>query len=357
MAPLEQAGLSIHAVSIPEAGPWNVVPSAAMAALRARPFVMYARHEHKLVRAAIAQERDRLGPAIWYLDHLDAFVYADEVTSGKIVGDMHSVYSLLAAQTAGEHPRPTLRAYLAREARLLSEAEADAAKRADLLLTVSDAERGVFAALGAREVAVAPNGVDVERFSVIECANRPAPPTILYIGAMSWAPNAIGAEFLAREVMPILRNRVPGVRLCLVGRDPTPAVRALAGKDVVVAGNVPDIAEHFRAAHVLAVPLETGGGTRIKILEAFAAGLPVVSTPVGCEGLMVEHERELVVAPLESFADALADILTSPDRARLLAERARERVRQFYDWRTIGAGVERRVVALAADKGVEGDSA
>ena len=87
---------------------------------------------------------------------------------------------------------------------------------------------------------------------------------------------------------------------------------------------------------MLAVPLEAGGGTRLKILEAFAAGLPVVSTPVGCEGLRVAHGEHLIVADRADFAEAILALVGDEDRGTRLAARARGLVRGRYDWRSVG---------------------
>jgi glycosyltransferase involved in cell wall biosynthesis len=123
-----------------------------------------------------------------------------------------------------------------------------------------------------------------------------------------------------------------------VGKNPPPEVLALAHSQphVEVAGNVRDVVPYFRSAHVLAVPLEAGGGTRLKILEAFAAGLPVVSTPVGCEGIDGVHDQHLLVADRPAFADAIVQVLLDPAAAHERADRAQQLVQQGYDWSAVG---------------------
>src|SRR6185295_18943255 len=112
----------------------------------------------------------------------------------------------------------------------------------------------------------------------------------------------------------------------IVGRNAPADLLALAREDrhVVVAADVPDVAPYFADADVLAVPLETGGGTRLKILEAFAADLPVVSTPIGCEGIAADDGRHLVVAERPRFAAAVTDLLLDPARGRVLAAHAKQ---------------------------------
>jgi glycosyltransferase involved in cell wall biosynthesis len=154
---------------------------------------------------------------------------------------------------------------------------------------------------------------------------------------MSWQPNAKAAEFLAREVLPAIRSRFPNARLQLVGRNPGPDVLALGElPGVEVAANVPDVGVYLGRATLLAVPLDSGGGTRLKILEAFAAGLPVVSTPIGCEGIDATNGRHLWIAPRECFADATCDALSNLEASRCLAENARQLALDRYDWPAIG---------------------
>jgi len=236
--------------------------------------------------------------------------------------------------------------YLRHEARLLRRRERDAARGCDAVLAVSDEEARVYRGLGARAVTLAPNGVDCAAYADLPTGRPHAAPTLLYVGPMSWAPNAAAVTFLAREVMPRLRSVVPDARLRIIGRDMTSAVQALAdGDGVDVLGMVPSMPPHLLEASVLAVPLETGGGTRLKILEAFAAGLPVVSTAVGCEGLRVVDREHLVVADRAGFAEALIAALRDPAAGAERAARARALARDCYDWRMVGvtacASIER----------------
>ena len=178
----------------------------------------------------------------------------------------------------------------------------------------------------AARVVVVPNGVDCSAYRRRGRTARPGPPSLLYVGALDWPPNASAARLLATEILPSVRQRVPdGARRRSSARTRTPEVLALARTqpNVEVAGNVRDVVPYFRGAHVLAVPLESGGGTRLKILEAFAAGLPVVSTPVGCEGIDGVHEQHLLVADRPQFADAIVQALLDPAAAQRTRERAR----------------------------------
>jgi glycosyltransferase involved in cell wall biosynthesis len=334
---LRAAGLRPCAVEVaPRRLPGELV-RAANAAIRREPYVMFGRHRHRAVQRSLKAAMGYRPPDVIYLDHLDSLVYADLGRPTPIVVDMHNVYSRLVARAAAEADDAFRRRYLSHQSRLLERMERRAAEVAHTVLAVSFDEAGYFRDLGARRVIVVPNGVDCGAFESTPMSRRNGPPTILYVGSLAWPPNANAATFLARDVFPAVRQRVPEARLVIVGKDPPPAVLALARSDhVKVAANVPDVTPYYGEAHVLAVPLQAGGGTRLKILEAFAAGLPVVSTAIGCEGLDVVNGCQLIVAERSDFVTAITSLLTEPDRGQALAERGRALALAQYDWRIVG---------------------
>ncbi|MBA5219830.1 MULTISPECIES: glycosyltransferase family 4 protein [Streptomyces] len=193
------------------------------------------------------------------------------------------------------------------------------AREADVTVVAAgrDAERLAAGRPGGERTVVVPNTCP---------APPPAPapehvpgrrPTLLFQGSFDWPPNADAAAWLTREVLPRLHARVPGARVVLAGK-PAPEVAALAGPCVEVTGMVPSMAPYLRAADLVVVPLRVGSGTRIKILEAFAHGVPVVSTTIGAEGLDVVAGEHLALADgAEGLALACAELLT--DRARRAA--------------------------------------
>lgn len=336
-AALERAGVTLRLVPVSPRRHLSEAVKVAMSAVRREPYVLFARHRRRAVWRALAAEAAHERPDVLYLDHLDSLVYADAVPDVPVVIDLHNVYSRLASRAADEVPGRVRRRYLAGEARLLARRELLAARKAHTILAVSDDDAGYFSTLGAARVVVVPNGVDCSAYAGASAA-PPGPPTLLYVGALDWPPNASAARLLATDVLAAVRQRVPAAHVTIVGKNPPPEVLALARSQphVEVAGNVRDIVPYFRSAHVLAVPLEAGGGTRLKILEAFAAGLPVVSTPVGCEGIDGVHEEHLLVADRPQFADAIVRVLLDPAAARKRADRAQQMAQQCYDWSEVG---------------------
>ncbi|HEX4278173.1 MAG TPA: glycosyltransferase [Bryobacteraceae bacterium] len=189
-------------------------------------------------------------------------------------------------------------------------------------------------------IEVIENGVDTGYFAA--CGQGPAGGRkIVFVGALDYPANKESAIFFANRIWPHVRNRLNGAEFVIVGSNPSPPVLAL-GKlpGVTVAGMVPDVRPFYRDALAAVVPLLTGGGTRLKILEAMAAGVPVVSTPLGAEGLeVVDGENALVVGAedAEGWASRFVDLAENPAlRARLIAAGLRL-VQSGYDWDIIGA--------------------
>jgi glycosyltransferase involved in cell wall biosynthesis len=236
------------------------------------------------------------------------------------------------------------------DAMLVDRFERRAVQRADVVTVCSDADRRVVSTRLSRrdEPVLVPNGVSTE---FVSFSGEPRDRNrIVMVGGMSYAPNVDGAVYLVREVMPKIWARRPETILELVGSNPAPEVVALKEPRIHVTGTVEDTRPYLRRAAVEVVPLRSGGGTRLKILEAMAAGIPLVSTRRGAEGLHVEDGVELVLADTaDTIAEGVLALLADESRARTIAAAARARVVNEYDWRMIGerfaAELERRVHA------------
>ena len=214
--------------------------------------------------------------------------------------------------------------------------EARHAAHFDRALVVSelDAQHLRVAAAGAA-VSLIPNGVDT-------AALRPLPEAaagkrLIFVGHLRYPPNVDAVRFLAHHILPALRARIPDARLTVVGDGAPGVLREFSGRnDIDLVGRVLSPIPYYEDAHVAVVPLRAGGGTRLKILEAMALGRPVVSTPLGCEGLAVEDGKHLLIADdAEGFAAAVARLLTDRALATRLILVARALVERDYDWTAI----------------------
>jgi glycosyltransferase involved in cell wall biosynthesis len=157
------------------------------------------------------------------------------------------------------------------------------------------------------------------------------------MGRMDYHANIDAALHFAKTTWPLIHARRPELRLTIVGAQPPDAIRALASDNVVVTGTVDDVRPYYHSALVSVVPLRVGGGTRLKVLEAMAAGTPVVSTTLGAEGLAVTNGKDILIADApEAMADAVVRMQSdSPERRELIAN-ARQLVQTRYDWNVVG---------------------
>jgi glycosyltransferase involved in cell wall biosynthesis len=160
---------------------------------------------------------------------------------------------------------------------------------------------------------------------------------LLFLGGMHWPPNADGARWFAEAILPAIRAREPRAQFLAVGRQPPNSLLRPDVKSFVEApGYVDDPQPYWARSQVFVVPLRASGGMRVKILDAWAQGLPVVATSIGAEGLAYRAGENIIIADTpEAFAEAVLSILRDPDLARRLAAAGRSTVEQHYDWRRV----------------------
>ncbi|MHB0866614.1 MAG: glycosyltransferase family 4 protein [Thermoleophilia bacterium] len=200
-------------------------------------------------------------------------------------------------------------------------------------------------------VAVVENGVRCDQYSDLAGGKagqtQAASLQMLFIGLMSYAPNIEAADWFVREVMPLVLRQAPAAVFNIVGGGATTAVRDLASRSGVrVHGYVQDVQPHYRQNSLMVVPLLTGGGSRLKVLEAFAAGTPVVSTSKGAEGLQVIDGQHLLLADTAAdFAAAVLCLHGDHDLYIKISRNARLLAEESYDWSVLGA----RLDAVLAD--------
>jgi glycosyltransferase involved in cell wall biosynthesis len=190
-------------------------------------------------------------------------------------------------------------------------------------------------------VDVVDNGID--RASYAGLINQGDPRRILFLGSLDYRPNQDAVATLLDRVFPAVRAQVPDARLVLVGRRPPSdlAARASRADGVELHADVPDVGPYLTGSGVLAVPLRIGGGSRLKILEAMAVGLPVISTRVGAEGLDARGGEHFTAADdPEAMADALVAVIRDPGPARAMAEKARALTWERYDWDVLADRLE-----------------
>jgi glycosyltransferase involved in cell wall biosynthesis len=261
---------------------------------------------------------------------------------------LHNLPSRMALQQASIMPKRRQRWVFERDVGRARHLETSALVRYDRVITVSDADAASLG--GGPNVDVVPNGVDTQRFVP---SPLPDAPRLLFSGALYTSPNSDAATWFCRSVLPLIRVACPQASVDIVGARPPAGIRALDGlPGVRVHPDVVSIVPFLVSARVAIVPIRIGSGTRLKALEAWAAGRPVVGTTIGLEGLGAEHGVNAMVADAAAdFAAAVIRLLTEDRLAAQLATEGRALAETRYDWAVSGRRLEGIVASVAARAG------
>jgi len=254
----------------------------------------------------------------------------------KLFLSSHEMGSLPRERRAAISRNPLRKFFLRRQAAAWRRLQADAANWADAVFCVTDQDRALLAACGGRGGVTIPLGIDTD-------ATRPVwrpdgPPKLLFVGSFGHAPNRSAAEFLIDKVWPVIAQCDHNLELVLAGGGPANFLASLParGPRISAPGFVRDLDALYRDCRLMAAPLTEGGGIKIKILEAMAAGIPVVTTPIGAEGITDERDRALwLAAPDAGFARTVREALADPAEAAVRAARARRLIEERFSWTAI----------------------
>jgi glycosyltransferase involved in cell wall biosynthesis len=296
------------------------------------------RDERAAMRALVQRLAARERFDVVHADQVYMAQYAMDVDGARRVLDAHNALWLLYRRLAALATAGPWRLLLTRESRLMRAYEAQICRDFDAVISVSAADKEALEAAmgGPSRIAVVPIAVDTDALGPVR---RPDADRILHIGTMYWPPNVDAVRWFAETIYPRIRARRPAVRLDVVGARPPRAIRRLArpGTGITVTGYVADPTPWLERAAVAVVPLRVGSGMRVKILEAFAHGIPVVTTSIGCEGIALEPGRHALVADTpDEFAAATLRVLEDAELADALAREARALVEARYSQRVTG---------------------
>jgi sugar transferase (PEP-CTERM/EpsH1 system associated) len=277
--------------------------------------------------------------------HLSAYlpVIRSAASRPVILSDWHNIESEILHRYSRVHPNPMRRAYAWRTANLLERAETQLLAACDVHTVTSEREREWLEARdSAAEIRVIPNGVDVQYYASSELDQNAPRTRLVFAGSMDYSANVDAVVWFVNSIWPELRDQHPALSFAIVGRDPAPEVRALATDRVNVTGTVPDVRPYYSGALAAVVPLRIGSGTRLKILEAMAAGIPVISTKLGAEGLDLQDGTHLLLADsADEMIAAIDRLASSPELWLRLSRSGREMVSRSYDWGILGEDLYR----------------
>lgn len=333
---LESMCASVCAVPLVR-GRLRYLSDAALSLAARRSFIVSRDFRREMAR--LVQERvERIRPDVIHIDHLQMAQFVDFDSAPKTVLDQHNVESTIIRRIAQTSPSQGMRLYARLEWPKLRAYELWACRKASLVTTVSDEDRIALQAMDPQltHVHTVPIGVDTDYFRPVE--RSAGSVNILSIGTMHWPPNVESMLYFYKEILPLVRRQIPQCTLTIAGQQPVAAIRALAADPVVrVTGYVSDAREVARDCAVFVVPLLSGSGVRVKILNAMAMGLPIVSTSVGAEGLDARPGTAMLIADTpDGFARAVVEVMKRRDLADRLGREGRALVCEKYSWKIVG---------------------
>ncbi len=305
---------------------------------RPLPVVNYTSPE----MSAAAQEAARKNRYdIVHLDSLHMTGYVDAVArvlggAARIVYNWHNIESELMRRYAENAPAGVRKFYAQYTARRMAALEKKLLDEAFGHIVCSDRERRELRQVSPQaRIEVVENGVDTGAFSPAGDEDR---RWLVFVGLMDYHANVEAILSFAQSTWPVVAERYPRLGLRIVGANPVPAVRALAAHPrIEVTGTVPEVRPYYDSALAAIVPLRTGGGTRLKILEAMAAGVPVISTKLGAEGLEAEAGRHILIADdPDAWQRHISTVAERPQETARVTAAALELVRSRYDWNILG---------------------
>ncbi len=287
---------------------------------------------HNAVRQLVQEEQID----VIHVDQLNMMRFIPPAWLGGIVLDEHNAVWQVVERLREGSRNPFTRWLLGREIRLIRQLEGDACRHAHVVLAVSEQDKQALRTIAGEQAAIeiVPITIAVEQFAHIRNERHPHAEHLLTIGTMFWPPNSEGVAWWLREGYDLLRRTMPAVTYDIVGARPPRSLQylAMSMSGVHLHGYVADVTPFWRQATALIVPLLSGGGVRVKILEAMAMGVPVISTSIGCEGLAVRDEEHLLIADTaEALAVASERLLRDPQLATRLSHNALHCIKERYD--------------------------
>lgn len=280
---------------------------------------------------------------------------ASHITNTPKLLFQHNVESQIYERMADTETNWLKRFFIQTQARRMKKFERLAGAKFDRVIAVSNEDQSTFSKkYGWEHTSVISTAVDTEYFTQQIHQNR-MPGRVVFIGSMDWLPNIDGVSHFVERIWPKVKKNIPHATLDIVGRNPSQAIKNIEKRgEIRVTGSVPDVRPYVHSAELAIVPIYSGGGTRLKIFEFMAMGIPIVSTTIGAEGLDINTNEEILIADTDNdFADSITRLMTEPATRRLMATKARKLVESQYSTKTVARqfdGICRKLVKSGASK-------
>jgi len=301
-----------------------------------------ARYKSAEYERTVEEVMSRESPEVLVCDFLTPAVNLR--TLDRWVLFQHNVETIIWRRHAEQAGGGLQRRYFQNQAERMQRVEERVCRSVRKVVAVSEADaRTMESMFGLQNIPSVPTGVDVEGFT--PAARREGGADLVFVGAMDWMPNIDGVNYFLDEILPLIRKKRPNCSIAIVGREPSAELRKRADAKLIVTGTVDDVRPYLWKGLVSIVPLRIGGGTRLKIYEAMAARIPVVSTSIGAEGLAVGPEHIRLADTPENFADACLDLLDHPEQRERMSNAAWDLVSSCFSWERVTGQFERIIGA------------
>jgi len=317
------------------------------------PIVVERHYSQEVARAVQEQFHDsRSHFDVVHFDHLDASLYLRDIPSGtfRTVLDEHNIVTNQIKTSADAEQNVLKRGYMRLQQKKTYQYEINTCYAMTRNFVCSEKDKAYLLGMAqpgmlhSSHVVTIPNGVDVEYFSDTSWLDdsqedfSQASRTMIFVGTLDYGPGGAAVRYFCEDILPLIQQNIPDVRFFAVGQNPPTYLKTLADHDsrIVVTGRVDDIRPYVARSNVFVVPLKSGSGTRLKILDAMAMRIPIVSTSIGAEGLEVRSEEHLLLADTpETFSAAVLRLLEDDNLATRIRDNARRLVQDRYSWTTI----------------------
>lgn len=287
-----------------------------------------------------------------HCDTISLGPYADLARGAALSLDHHNIESHMMYRRAELERNPAKRWYYRSEARKLESYEREVCAAFDTNLTCSELDsQRLLDICPSASCHTTPNGVDSNFFRPAEV--NPDSATFLFVGTLNWYPNRRAVRFLAHDVWPILRNVHPDAKMVVIGTGAPKDVEEVSQRDhrFEVLGFVDDLTPHLAAATAFLCPIDDGGGTKLKLLDAFSAGKAVVANEIACEGLdVVDGDQALFASTAEDYVRQVRRIIEDAVFRRTLESKARAHVQERFSFERIGEDLSNHFLAVAANR-------
>ena len=351
LGPLQDSCASVHTVPVPYRSRWRRLQTVVTSHLPDLVHRLDSPSFYSMLEQVVRDITPLHVVEIEGLEMAQYGVHAARTAAGstpRLFYDAHNAEYLLQKrifETDSHRPRRWPGAlYSWLQWKKLRRYEAGICRQAQQVIACSPADGNALAQLVPDlKATIVPNGVDTEYFQPGIVSTFPlGPHSLVFTGKMDFRPNVDAALWFGTAVLPLIRQTIPRAQFYIVGKSPHPRLAPLRDMPgITLTGFVEDVRPYVAAAAACVVPLLTGGGTRLKVLEAMAMGKAIVSTTLGCEGILATPGREIILADeAVDMAAQVVALLGDPARCQALGQAARAFVERHFDWRIVTAPLE-----------------